>query len=97
MAYEKKPNTGSLWDEPKERTSVKTGDKYTYYTGDHNVEFDVVCPGCGHGFVAKCDFWINAFLNTLKTGKRVFNMSFNKKEPKQTNQPSYDHQSSDIF
>lgn len=90
MAYEKKPNTGSLWDEPKERESAKTGQTYTYYTGDMNV----VCPNCNHQF----DMWINAFLNVLKTGKKVFNMSFNKKEPKQpSSEPSYDPRSSDIF
>lgn len=76
MAYEPKENTGSLWDEPKSRKSNKDGKEYTYYTGDMNV----VCPHCR----TQTYMWINAFLNVVKSGKKVFNMSFSKKDDGQS-------------
>lgn len=86
MNYERKPNTGTLWTAPRMSKSAKTGQDYTYYSGDLNF----VCPNCNHQF----DMWINAFFNVLKSGAELFSLSFKKKEPKQQ-QPSYE-QSPDI-
>jgi len=74
MAYEKKPNSGSLWDEKKENISKRTGERYEYYGGDAKIQ----CPHCGSIF----DMWITGFYNILKTGKKVFDMTFKEKKPR---------------
>ena len=69
MPYEKKPNTGTLWREAKERVSTKTGKPYKFYSGDCIIDGK--------------EYWINAFLNTAKTkdgDKELYSISFNPKQ-----------------
>ena len=69
MPYEKQPNSGSLWREAIEKVSQRTGQPYKYYSGDCVIDGK--------------EYWINAFLNTVKTqkgDKEVYNMTFKLKD-----------------
>lgn len=71
MPYTPNSNSGSLWREAKEKISNKTGKPYRYYSGSCIIDGK--------------EYWINAFLNTVKVNgedKEVYNMSFNPKETK---------------
>lgn len=63
-----KPNSGSLWTTPIEKVSKTTGRAYVKYTGSAGID----CPHCGHHTA----YFLDAFLNSTKTGKQVYNISF---------------------
>jgi len=62
---ERQDNTGSLWAEGKEKVSA-AGKPYTIYGGDMKLDGK--------------EYWINAFLNETKTGKKVYDLKFKPKE-----------------
>lgn len=73
MNFEKKDNEGTLWKEGKKLMSQKTGREYTSYSGDCKIDGK--------------EYWINAFLNTVKAqegDKELYRMTFKLKEQKKT-------------
>ena len=64
MAYQQKPNSGSLFRVPEDK---KTSDKFPEYSGD----IVVTCPHCG----ADSGGWISAWVKESKAGK-FFSLAF---------------------
>lgn len=80
--YEVKPNTGSLWMEPKKMKSQYGEGEYDAYGGS----FKTRCSRCGH----EEEHWLNGTKRTTDKGKEVMNL---KLKPKGTQTQSNDMQS----
>lgn len=65
MAFEQQDNSGSLFLEPKKFTSPKDGKEYESYGGSAKIDGK--------------EYWINAFLNTTREGKKLYNIKFKPK------------------
>lgn len=61
-------NKFELWDEPKSFVSPKNGNTYETYSGKCMIDGK--------------EYWMNAFKNTTKSGKKVFNGTFKAVEMK---------------
>lgn len=76
MAFEHKPNEGSLF-----RNERKETDNHP----DHNGSCKVTCPHCG----ATTEFWLAAWVNQMKTkAGKYFNLRFNPKNDQPVSKPA---------
>jgi len=98
MAYEQRPNSGTLFRVPDDK---KTSDKSKDYDG----EFVLVCPHCQ----AESRGWLGGWIKTAaKTGSKFLSVSFKFRErqpdrdrvpdqkPQQTARPRYGEDDSGI-
>jgi hypothetical protein len=67
MAYEPKPNTGSIFNNDR-----KEQDSHPDRTGQGNIE----CPHCG----SPIQLWLNGWLKKTKDGKSFLSLSFRNKD-----------------
>jgi len=79
MAFEHKPNTGSLF-----KNGYKTQDKHP----DHQGACKVVCEKCGHETELKISAWINLQKDNVT---RYFGLVFSKHQAKEQSSPVVDN------
>lgn len=74
MAYETKPNSGSMFVNNK-----KTTDRHP----DRNGNADIVCPKCS----ARSSFWVSGWVKSRDGAEPWLSLAFKPKDQSQTPQP----------